>query len=116
MSGRLWYAVLTALALQVAPMLSHAQDVTVLHSADCAQWFTKQHRYGTQGWLLGYLTGMRDGRLPFVKEKVDPLTIFNSNEQAWAWMDNYCRANPLSTVRDGAIEMFIDLLSRASKR
>jgi hypothetical protein len=39
----------------------------------------------------------------------DPLDKINSAEQIFVWMDNYCRANPLKNVREGAQDLFIEL-------
>ena len=67
---------------------------------DCGQWFKAPQ---AKTWLLGYLTGM-NGAL--ADNDFDPLAQLNSPEQAFMWMDNYCKANPLKRVSDGGDELY----------
>ncbi|MDM0117529.1 hypothetical protein QTI66_36050 [Variovorax sp. J22R133] len=39
----------------------------------------------------------------------DPLHNLTSADQAYLWMDNYCKANPLKGVADGAADLFIEV-------
>ncbi len=55
---------------------------------------------------MGYLSGIN---LMVADKNKDPLDKINSAEQIFVWMDNYCRANPLKNVREGAQDLFIEL-------
>jgi hypothetical protein len=78
---------------------------------DCGEWFTKPH---SKTWLLGYLSGVNVGTVGQMGFPLnyDPLGKLNSSEQAYLWMDNYCRANPLKTVLDGALHLYNELRAK----
>jgi hypothetical protein len=61
--------------------------------------------------VLGYLSGLNLSGV----ETSDPLSAISSAEQIYAWMDNYCRQNPLTGVVDGGNKLFGELVVRASK-
>jgi hypothetical protein len=51
-------------------------------------------------WVVGYLSGQ--GHLAnAVGNALDPLKGVDA-EGVWAWIDNYCRANPLKRVWEAA--------------
>lgn len=91
-------------ALLVASQSGLAQ--TTIGDRDCGQWIKGQS--GTKTWLVGFLTGMN---MAFSQgnPNVDLLRKLRSAEQAYLWMDNYCRANPLKMVSEGAIDLFLEL-------
>lgn len=84
---------------------------TYIGSYDCGEWFTKPQ---TKDWLLGYLSGFNVGTLSQMgyPPNYDPLGKLNSSAQAYLWMDNYCRANPLKTVLDGALNLYNELRAK----
>lgn len=86
-------------------------DTTALALSDCGEWIQKpaDHR---KSWLLGYLSGQnRMWRLmQKAKPAADPLSEITSAQQAYLWMDKYCRENPLSDVADGADVLFLQLV------
>lgn len=85
---------------------ANAQQATVTSfgNYDCGEWFTK--RQPARIWLLGYLSGLAAGDS---QAKVDVLDRLNSADQAYLWMDNYCKANPLKKVSNGAVQLYIEL-------
>lgn len=78
---------------------------------DCGEWFKKPH---AKTWLLGYLSGVNVGTTSQMgfPPNYDPLGKLNSSEQAFLWMDNYCKANPLKTVLDGALHLYNELRAK----
>ena len=95
-------------AIGIALLLSHSLSYGIVNFGDydCGLWFVKKEP--AKGWLLGNLSGM-NAILANDKIKYDPLGKLNSAEQAFLWMDNYCRVNPLRTVSEGALELYIEL-------
>ena len=45
----------------------------------------------------------------------DPLDALNSADQAYLWMDNWCKANPLKKVSEGAVSLFIELMDKKKR-
>jgi hypothetical protein len=85
---------------------ANAQQATVtsIGDYDCGEWFTKKQPART--WLLGYLSGLAAGDS---QAKVDVLDRLNSADQAYFWMDNYCKANPLKNISSGAIQLYFEV-------
>ena len=50
------------------------------------------------------------------KSSYDPLDGLSSAQQAFLWMDNYCRANPLKNVSDGASDLFLELQNKSATK
>ena len=92
--------ILASLAFGMA--MASAQAVTYIGAYDCGEWFK---RPVAKAWLLGYLSGMNQMAAGYS----GPLDRIGSAEQAYLWMDNFCKANPLKTIRDGAIDLFTEL-------
>jgi hypothetical protein len=102
------------LLLALAASASHGQEISVLGKYDCGQWFNSPTRENAKTWLNGYLTGANEAWTVFGPSK-DPLRAV-SPPQAWLWMDNYCRENPLETVLSGGQKLFLEIVDRAKKR
>ena len=97
-------------AIGIALLLSHSLSygmVTIIGNKDCGEWFKLE---GPKVWLMGYLSGLNV--MVAEDKKNDPLGNLNSAEQAILWMDNYCKANPLTTVADGAQKLYIELAQK----
>ena len=79
---------------------------TSFGGADCGQWFNEANQLNAKIWLSGYLSGLNsaDG-----KQFGDPLSKLRSMEQAFLWVDNYCKANPLSTLPEAGNLLYIEL-------
>jgi hypothetical protein len=73
--------------------------------SSCGAWIsnradtTAYSRLSEQQWIVGFLSG-----IGFAGQgKVDPLNGVDA-PGVWAWIDNYCRANPLATIAKAAEE------------
>ena len=85
-----------------------ALAIVVFGGSDCGQWVNQQSEF-RKTWLLGFLSGLNSGVVGTAGIKGDPLDKLNSADQAYVWMDNYCRANPLKKVSDGAHTLYREL-------
>lgn len=102
------------LLLALAASASHGQEISVLSKYDCGQWFNSPTREHAKIWLNGYLTGINEGSTVWAHGNNALRGV--SPPQAWLWMDNYCRENPLETVLTGGQKLFSELIDRATKR
>jgi hypothetical protein len=83
-----------------------AQAVQLIGVIDCGKWLAdKNPEY--KWWLAGYMSGMT------IKDNqgTDPLAGVTA-EQLVAWMDKYCRENPLSYVTAGGVTLLKELKAR----
>lgn len=89
-------------------LLSHSllYGQTIFGDSDCGEWVSNKN--GSRAWLLGFLSGINSMQAN-VKYKYDPLGKLNSASQAFLWMDNYCKANPLMYVHEGALILYGEL-------
>lgn len=84
-----------------------AQAIQVLGAVDCGKWLAgKSDAYSW--WLAGFMSGMA---LKEYRDGTDPLAGVSA-EQLDAWMDKYCRENPLSWVSAGGIKLLKELKER----
>jgi hypothetical protein len=102
--------VITAAAICLTAQSAFSQ--TGFGSPDCGQWLAEKTTY-RKAWLTGYLSGLNTAH--YAINKRDPLDLLSSMDQAFAWMDNYCRKNPLERVSSGGFELFVELLKREAK-
>lgn len=58
-------------------------------------------------WLVGYLSGF--DMAATLNNKPSFLSKLNSAEQAWAWMDNFCKSYPLKKVSEGGTVLWLEL-------
>ena len=83
-----------------------AQDaVTLKTNVDCGEWLQARgsNQYHVEWHLLGFIDGIVLGALfDFWNWGGIPLNV----DRVYYWMDNYCRDNPLSNTRVGAIRLF----------
>lgn len=109
--------IIALIATVAALMVSHevnAQRATTFGKPDCGQWKTDQKTL-TQIWLLGYLSGLNYMWSEMGEKPADPLSALGSADQAFAWMDNYCRDSPLETINTGAVALLRELAKRKSQ-
>lgn len=99
-----------AMAVLVTSGAAHAQ--VSFGDYDCGQWFTAARRPPAQAWLMGYLSGMNEANAGTAKEVLHKL---NSADQAFLWVDNYCKANPLQSVSDAAKALYKELSKAPQK-
>ncbi len=103
--------ILLAVLLLAATSGALAQQFTFtnLGEPDCGKWLN-QRSDTHKAWLHGVLTGQN---IVFAElMKGNPLGKLSSAEQAYAWMDNYCRSNPLKGLSEGAYELFVELIKK----
>lgn len=108
---------LALLALNfIQPALGQGGGAGNFGNRDCGAWLQKDNEYlriGSQGWLLGYLSGQNMVLQSLRKEKdSDVLKKVNSAQQIFLWMDNYCTANPLNNIATGANELMVELMKK----
>ena len=82
---------------------------------DCASWLQPEHvtrEFMNKSWLVGYLSGLNLGF--FVDKSRKPFDYFAgvTTGQIYLWMDNYCRANPLSNVMVESSDLFAEMSNK----
>lgn len=93
-----------ALALMTACGMSAAQKMWVETAEDCGEWVKARKLKRSsphEARLVGLIDGMAVGRMVEIWKAGSPL----SKEQLYAWMDQYCQANPQSRIVIGAEEL-----------
>lgn len=89
---------------------SFAQDVRGI--PDCAAWLrpdSSARELANKSWLVGYLSGLNLGFS--LDQRRKPFNYFEgvTPGQLFLWMDNYCRANPLSNVMHGTGDLYLEM-------
>ncbi len=110
--------VVAAIMLVAASLEASAQDRMIFGEAgtSCRTWTqarqTKSRKAGLSAqWVAGYLSGSN-------VEADHPADVLGGTnfDGLMAWIDNYCRANPLDLVGTAALKLFDELKSRAQRR
>ena len=65
-------------------------------------------------WAQGYLSGTNDFRARALKAEAKDLVLVPDLDTILAYLDKYCRENPLNNVADGSSALYIEL-SRAKR-
>jgi len=97
-------------ALLCALSTAVCADFRTLGAPDCDQWTTAtgslqmQHRV----WLLGFLSGMNAVRY-FPDSRNNWLQKLSGAEQAFLWIDDYCRIHPEESVVQGGLALSDEL-------
>jgi hypothetical protein len=92
---------------------SYAATVSVRGVSSCGGWIEDRSKAGVgtlinESWLVGFLSGVAfESERDFVKG--------TDNASLFLWMDNYCRANPLSDVASGGYKLFQELAKQKGK-
>jgi hypothetical protein len=77
----------------------------------CGEWLEERAAsHGNQayeGWILGFLTGTNAFSDEDFLEQTDSRSV-------WAWVDNYCRAQPLDSLATAALKLRYELIGRLS--
>ena len=71
---------------------------TTFGEYDCGQWINSKSDT-KKAWLMGYVSGLNTEFYESSGKK-DPLGRLNSAEQMFLWVDNYCKENPLSNLKN----------------
>jgi hypothetical protein len=91
-----------------------ASAVATIGSVSCGEWVKNREAKNrimpsNLAYLAGYLSGIAVG--------TGNEFLRNANaESLWSWMDNYCKANPLNNVDNGAISLSNELIQRSSPK
>ena len=101
---------LVAMVLACWIFAAGAQEITYRGSgtSSCGRWLEmrEDRRAGPmEGWVMGYLSAMSEARKVDLLREVDTRAVF-------AWMDVYCKENPLKPMLDGAQELARELRGR----
>ena len=94
-------------SLLLSNTLANAVPVTILGGPSCGQWVKERGPNNRAspynlGWLLGFVSGIAATAQEDVLEQTD-------NKSVELWIDNYCRANPLKSVAEGADALISEL-------
>ena len=101
---RIMFSIALALALTIASGMSAGQKMWVETADDCGEWAKARKLKRSsphEARLVGMIDGMAIGRVIEIWKAGSPM----SREQLYAWMDQYCQANPQSRVVIGAEEL-----------
>lgn len=91
------------------------QAQTIFGGYDCGQWVNKSKGHPMESWVVGYLSGLNSMHVLAGLEPKDPIDELNSIDQAFVWLDNFCKANPLRKVDGGVLELFAELKAKRSR-
>jgi hypothetical protein len=87
--------------------VSICEAFTVRGASSCGDWVAEREKksigtFGNESWLVGYLSGIAT---------VTNTSFFKGTDNAslFLWMDNYCKANPLSDISDGGSKLYLEL-------
>lgn len=90
-----------ALAASSGPTINY----TTFGNVDCGRWIAEKNP-NKKGWVLGMLTGINFQHEAEHLWPADPLGKLDSAEQAFLWVDNYCKAHPLDKVSNAVVDLF----------
>jgi hypothetical protein len=110
--------VVAAIMLVAASLEASAQDRIIFGEAgtSCRTWTqarqTKSRKAGLSAqWVAGYLSGSN-----VEADHPADVLVGTNFDGLMAWIDNYCRANPLDLVGTAALKLFDELKLRAQRR
>ena len=88
--------------------------VTKFGEPNCGEWINERGNVNG-AWLVGYLSGVNEAFHYHNKQSVNVLRSLHSADQAFLWMDKWCRDNPLDKVSLGAMILFGELAERGTR-
>ena len=113
-------AILLAAILALEADAALAQTVKVVGSGSlkCSEWMLEASDQGvsrlrTQDWMLGYLRGVSDATTTPLQ--VDPFASIDVVAMN-AWLEAYCRANPLESIYRATGVLATEMLRGARKQ
>ena len=75
----------------------------------CGKWISEDDdnasHFAYEAWLFGYLSGVAYAVNKDILKDTDRPSIE-------LWMDNYCKANPLNKVYQGANDLYFELVKQ----
>jgi hypothetical protein len=108
-----------AFAMVVAtflPLAAHAVQLQEIQGSSCGQWTEVQAAGNTvlgaqfRGWVMGFMSGWA-----WSHPKADPL-LNRDAAGLLAWIDNYCKANPLDSIATASEKLAIELDARSGTK
>lgn len=101
------------LAMMALLLAAHAaQALTIRGARSCGDWVqgrTADRNTHAEAWLVGYLSGRAAASGVDILKGTDNPSLF-------LWMDNFCRAQPLKDIEDGASDLVPELARKARNR
>ncbi len=88
---------------------------TIFGSYDCGQWANRRKGNPMEAWVIGYLSGLNTMHALAGLKPDNPLDELNSVDQAYVWLDNFCKANPLRKVDGASLELYKELLEKRAR-
>lgn len=81
----------------------------------CGGWTKAHHPKSVEGlaqdnWVLGYVTGFN----AYSGIRESNISAGTDNEALIAWIDNYCRSNPLDSIYIASVKLIHELKKKAS--
>ena len=82
----------------------------------CGTWLEDRKVYNSlqnamdTTWVLGFLTGMNAMDMMTRRSGGGKMGVTTDVDGLFAWVDNYCRANPLKTISDAALALATELV------
>jgi hypothetical protein len=106
----------TLVTFSEVPALSKI-TIIGLGTQSCGNWTEERRSKGSPAemalttWVVGYLSGVNE----VLNEAYKQPDLLQAKDVTayWAWIDNYCRANPLDTVYLASTNLVKDLIKRA---
>jgi hypothetical protein len=104
------------LSLLLSSSAAHSRGFIILGQGNvsCGKWTDGRRTNGASAlgyssWVLGYLSAYNSYAL---KHSSD-ITQGTDNSGVLAWIDNYCRDNPLENIRSATDALIIELQKRS---
>jgi hypothetical protein len=79
-------------------------------TASCGTWTSARRDREAlcyEQWVVGFLSGIGYMGLIGGGENYDPLQRMDA-DAVWAFVDNYCQANPLKTIKWAAVNFLLE--------
>ena len=98
------------------PPISRAEPYIMIGNPSCGEWLNETRpigmKYNDVSWLFGYISAYNGFYVGQTKKEL--LTNVKTFDIS-AWMDKYCRENPLEAIADGVPELYKELAERQPK-
>ena len=83
----------------------------------CGAWTAARRANGFEArtfevWVLGYMSGVN----AMMDKNQDILAEITDGHGLYAWIDNFCGAEPLKNIPDAALALAIELMQRTPRR
>ncbi len=97
------------------PLASESATLKGAGTGSCGEWLQdRKENYGAKlHWLQGFLSAYN--YYAYSGNNTQGIFATADHNAIAAWMDNYCRENPLNSPADGAIELIKELEGRLKK-